>query len=99
MNTCYYDNGSKHELCSHQEYCIFNNKRTSLETTITKLENRIKTLETTITLMEFDDITFNITEYKKTLKKLNTTIDELNKLKKYRENIKRGDGYGYNGNN
>lgn len=99
MNTCYYDNGSKHELCTHPEYCIFNKKRTILEQTITKLENKIKTLETTVTLLEFDEIQFNIKYYKKTLKKLNTTTDELNRLKKYRKNIKRGDGYGYSNNN
>ena len=96
MNTCHYSSGSKHELCDHQNYCIFNDKRTDLETTITHLENRILEFENKINLIESDDIQFTIPEYKQTLKKLRTTTDELNRLKNYRETAMRSDKYGYN---
>ena len=44
-NTCYYNEGSKHELCKHKHYCIFNENRIQLEKQIQELQQKIAEFE------------------------------------------------------
>lgn len=44
-NICYYSKGTKHELCPHRNWCIFNPERIKLEETINKLTKLLETAE------------------------------------------------------
>ena len=51
-NICYYSKGTKHELCPHQNWCIFNPERIKLEETINKLSDFMEFLYPNL---EWDD--------------------------------------------
>lgn len=38
---CYYSDGSKHDCCTHQHYCMFNPKLGELEAKIDDLEKKL----------------------------------------------------------
>ena len=61
-NICYYSKGTKHELCPHQNWCIFNPERIKLEETINKLTKLLETAE------QQNDLK-NLKEYEKKVKK------------------------------
>lgn len=95
LNTCYYSAGSKHDCCTHQHYCIFNEKRTLLEKKITELENEYakwKKLRDSYMLGNYCPI-----EYNTIILQLDVIKQSMNELNNYKNKILNGeiDGYGY----
>ena len=75
-NICYYSKGTKHELCSHQNWCIFNPKRIKLEETINKLTKILKKAEKQYNqqLINGDELIFTDED----LESIKKAMDELN---------------------
>jgi len=96
LNTCYYSSGSKHECCTHQQYCIFNQKRDQLERKIRK--NWLKYYELKKIYNSYlkgyycRDI-----DYDFLLKKLDLVKHNISRLVQFRNKIINGevDGYGF----
>lgn len=95
-NTCYYSEGDKHECCTHQHYCIFNNKRVILEKQITKLLNKREhlkqQLENLLTEENYTSANYNTT--KKDLKIIENDLRQLRLFQKRILNKEIG-GYGF----
>ena len=96
VNTCYYSEGSRHECCTHQHYCIFNEKREQLETKI--MENwreyyNLKKLYNSYLKGDYIDEL----DYDFLLKKLNTIKSNISRLVLFEKKIINGDvnGYGF----
>lgn len=96
VNTCYYSEGGKHDCCTHQGYCIFNENRV-------KLEQKIgDTLREYYELKKLRDSYLkgyycgNI-DYDFLLKKLNLLRHNISRLVQFKDKIINNevDGYGY----
>lgn len=95
LNNCNYSEGGQHSCCTHQHYCIFNEKRWKLEKKITELNREYKKWNT----LRISYIVGNYVnmDYDMIIRKLNiieTDIKELNKFKQKILNMEIG-GYGY----
>lgn len=96
MNTCHYNDGSKHECCNHQHYCIFNEKRWELETKIMdtwREHDKLKRLHNSYLKGYYcGDVDYNFL-----LKKLDLVRHNLSRLVEYKNKIIKGEinGYGF----
>lgn len=95
LNECNYNNGGKHEYCSHQYYCIFNDKRWRLEKKLTKLlteYKELKTLKNSYIIGNYCNV-----DYNNIIKKLNLTQESISRLIQFRQKVleKKVKGYGY----
>ena len=99
LNTCYYSPGhDKHSCCTHQHYCIFNNNRILLETTIHELETELHKRIIDLKFIK-NEGTDNCADYKATSERITILNKDLEQLRKSRNNIienKEVKGYGYN---
>ena len=82
-NICYYSEGTKHELCSHQNWCIFNPKRIKLEETINKLTKILKKAE-----KQYNQQLINGDELIFTEEDLEVIKNDLKNLKEYEKKVK-----------
>ena len=82
-NICYYSKGTKHELCPHQNWCIFNPERIKLEETINKLTKILKKAEKQYNqqLIDGDELIF-------TEEDLEVIKNDLKNLKEYEKKVK-----------
>ena len=108
-NICRYDEGSKHENCKHQHYCIFNPKRIELEEQITGLTNELESLKNYDNNLLNGDIVYHdsFKEFieagdfvglrRKVKDCINVKVMELNELVRFRNRVLDGmiGGYGY----
>ena len=83
-NICYYSEGTKHELCSHQNWCIFNPKRIKLEETINKLTKILKKAE-----KQYNQQLINGEELIVTEEDLIAIKNDLKNLKEYEKKVKK----------
>lgn len=83
-NICYYSKGTKHELCPHQNWCIFNPERIKLEETINKLTKILKKAEKQYNqqLIDGDELIF-------TEEDLEVIKNDLKNLKEYEKKVKK----------
>lgn len=95
-NTCFYSEGSKHDCCTHQHYCIFNDKRIALEKQIKNLldkrllhRQQLENLQTGECYTEAD--------YETTKKELKIIENDLRQLRLFEHKIlnKEIKGYGF----
>lgn len=95
-NTCYYSPGEKHECCTHQHYCIFNNKRIALEKQITKLLNKRECLKNQLRNLLTNEY-YTSANYNTTKKELKIIENDLRQLRLFQKRIfdKEIDGYGF----
>lgn len=82
-NICYYSEGTKHELCSHQNWCIFNPKRIKLEETIIKISKLLKKAE-----KQYNQQLINGDELIFTEEDLESIKNDLKNLKEYEKKVK-----------
>ena len=98
LNTCYYSPGDdKHNNCTHQYYCIFNNNRIQLETDIHKLESELHQRIYDLKFIK-NEGTSNCADYKATMNRITILNTDLENLRKSRNNIienKEVKGYGF----
>lgn len=82
-NICYYSKGTKHELCSHQNWCIFNPERIKLEETIITISKLLKKAEKQYNkqLINGDELIF-------TEEDLESIKNDLKNLKEYEKKVK-----------
>lgn len=94
-NTCYYSEGSKHECCTHQHYCIFNKNRIELEKTIMKNWRDYYALKELHNSYLKGYYCGNI-DYSFLLKKMDLIKHNISRLVKFKQKIidKEVDGYG-----
>ena len=96
-NTCYYSPGDdKHECCTHQHYCIFNQNRVKLEKKITSNWREYYKLKRTYGSYLKGYYTGDV-DYNFLLKKLKMVKSNISRLVAIKEKIIRGDidGYGF----
>lgn len=94
-NTCYYSKGDKHSICTHKNYCIFNNNRIKLEQELNQLKKELnKQLKLLDSIRHGYYTTADYDCLKKRIKLLN---NDLNKLREFEESIKKAEvkKYGY----
>lgn len=98
INTCYYSPGDdKHDACTHQHYCIFNNNRIQLETDITKLENELHQRIYDLKFIK-NEGTNNSADYEATKNRIKILNADLEHLRNHRNKIienKEVKGYGF----
>ena len=82
-NICYYSKGTKHELCPHQNWCIFNPERIKLEETINKLTKILKKAE-----KQYNQQLINGDELIFTEEDLIAIKNDLKNLKEYEKKVK-----------
>ena len=95
LNECNYSEGGKHEYCSHSHYCIFNDKRWSLENKLTKLlkeYDELKTQKNGYIVGDYCNI-----DYNKIIKKLNLVQESISRLIEFKQKVLNNEvkGYGY----
>jgi len=99
LNTCYYSPGTdKHECCTHQHYCIFNNNRIQLDHDITRLETELHQRIIDLKFIK-NEGTNNCADYEATKERITLLNRDLENLRKSRRNIIENTevrGYGYN---
>lgn len=83
-NICYYSKGTKHELCPHQNWCIFNPERIKLEETINKLTKLLETAE-----KQYNQQLINGDELIFTEEDLESIKNDLKNLKEYEKKVKK----------
>lgn len=83
-NICYYSKGTKHELCPHQNWCIFNLKRIKLEETIIKISKLLKKAE-----KQYNQQLINGDELIFTEEDLESIKNDLKNLKEYEKKVKK----------
>ena len=83
-NICYYSKGTKHELCPHQNWCIFNPERIKLEETINKLTKLLETAE-----KQYNQQLINGEELIFTEEDLIAIKNDLKNLKEYEKKVKK----------
>lgn len=83
-NICYYSKGTKHELCPHQKWCIFNPERIKLEETINKLTKILKKAE-----KQYNQQLINGDELIFTEEDLEVIKNDLKNLKEYEKKVKK----------
>lgn len=81
-NICYYSKGTKHELCPHQNWCIFNPKRIKLEETIIKISKLLKKAE-----KQYNQQLINGDELIFTEEDLESIKNDLKNLKEYEKKV------------
>ena len=98
LNTCYWSPGTdKHSCCTHQHYCIFNNNRIKLETDILKLENELHQRIYDLKFIK-NEGTNNCVDYEATKNRITLLNNDLENLRKFRNEIiknKEVRGYGF----
>lgn len=85
-NICYYSKGTKHELCPHQNWCIFNPKRIKLEETIITISKLLKKAEKQYNqqLLNGDELIF-------TEEDLIAIKNDLKNIKEYEKKVIKND--------
>ena len=81
-NICYYSKGNKHELCPHQNWCIFNPERIQLEKTIQKISLLLKKAE-----KQYNQQLINGDELIFTEEDLESIKNDLKNLKEYEKKV------------
>ena len=96
MNTCYYSKGSKHECCTHQHYCIFNENRWNLEKQLMKNWREYSELKRLHNSYLRGDYHGDI-DYDFLMRKIGSVRQNISRLTQYRTEIIEGKvkGYGY----
>lgn len=86
-NECYYSPGTdKHSCCTHPNYCIFNPKVIQLENSIISLEKELHYRNKSLEFIKKEG-TPNTLDYKTNKSRIKTLNEDLNKLRKFKENI------------
>ena len=96
VDTCYFSEGTKHECCTHQHYCIFNTNRVNLEKEIGNLLSRLADLELQLSNLRTGEY-YTTANYEDTKKQITIVKTDLRNLRQFENKIlkKEIDGYGF----
>lgn len=83
-NQCYYSPTEKHDLCTHQDYCIFDENRVLLEERIKHLSDELAQAINDYNFIR-EEGTPNCADYEATKMKIKILNEDLKRLEEFKE--------------